>query len=60
MNECKGCINDKKHPDMVEVMEYCNYCKRAYAGVDRDYHSDKYEIEVTDGRYIFIPCKAEG
>ena len=46
MNECKGCIHDKKHPDMLEVMEYCNNCKRAYAGEDRNYNSDYYESEV--------------
>ena len=39
MNECEGCIHDKKHPDMLEVMEYCNHCKRAYAGEDRNYNS---------------------
>lgn len=45
MNECSGCIHDKKHPDIKEVMEYCNYCKRAYAGADRGYNSDYYESE---------------
>ena len=46
MNECEGYIHDKEHPDMLEVMRYCNHCKRAYAGEDRDYNSDYYESGV--------------
>ena len=42
--DCKGCHYNKLNYTR-EGREYCNSCKRAYAGADMEYHSDRYVPE---------------
>lgn len=51
MNDCEGCRYENS-TDIRMHLEFCTYCQRAYAGIDRYYHVDRYEKPKTNADKI--------